>query len=83
MVTPETSCLELIGCPGQSGEAPSPPTSPFFGMSLLFFFLTLLVTAVHSINLFCVTVVSKASAHTDVLGRVKVPHLQMFQWEVV
>lgn len=66
MGTPETSCLELIGCPGQSGEAPSP--QPLLWNVSAIFFLTLLVTAVHSINLFCVTVVSKASAHTDVLG---------------
>ena len=67
-VTPETSCLELIGGPGQRAEAPSPRAVPPLECLCYFFFLTLLVTAVHSINLFCVTIVSKASAHTGVLG---------------
>lgn len=66
-VTPETSCLELTGGPGQRMEAPSSPTSPLFGTSLLCF-LTLLVTSVHSINLFCVIAVSRASSHTSVVG---------------
>lgn len=49
----------------------------------LCYFLTLLVTEVHEINLFCVTLVSRAASHTSVLGREKAPGLQRLQGEVV
>lgn len=68
----EAPCLELVSGPGgrveeaACGSLPGPQPTPSSGC--LCCFLTLLVTVVHQVNLFCVTIVFKGPSHTTALG---------------